>query len=125
MRDRHAGDFAKACQALFWKPLSPCIAAYDKCILRSGILVQGFSVVQEASLMVQSFPHAPDVFALLKELAVLTGQYNVTLSQEESASQDRDDLRLSATGPSQVHHMCLLRYELTCSGGTPVFHEVF
>lgn len=36
--------------------------------------MQGFSVVQEASLMVQSFPHAPDVFALLKELAVRTGE---------------------------------------------------
>lgn len=35
---------------------------------------QGFTVAQEASLLVESFPHAPDVFALLKELAVMRGE---------------------------------------------------
>lgn len=72
-------------------------------MIKGTFLVQGFSVVQEASLMVQSFPHAPDVFALLKELAVSTGQYNVVLSPEEGPSQQgRTDLGLSASGNSQA-----------------------
>lgn len=70
---------------------------------------KGFSVVQEASLMVQSFPHAPDVFALLKELAVSTGQYNVVLSPEEGPSQQgRTDLGLSASGNSQEPYLSLM-----------------
>lgn len=53
--------------------------------------------------MVQSFPHAPDVFALLKELAVSTGQYTVSLSQEErTTSQEQSGLRSTGSGTSQV-----------------------
>lgn len=35
------------------------------------MLLQGFSVIQEANLMVQSFPRAPNIFALLEQLAIV------------------------------------------------------
>ncbi len=71
--------------------------------LKSEAMVQGFSVVQEASLMVQSFPRAPDVFALLKELAVSTGQYTALSGQEEvTPVQEQAASGSAASGSSQV-----------------------
>ena len=67
---------------------------------KSEAMVQGFSVVQEASLMVQSFPRAPDVFALLKELAVSTGQYTVLSGQEEVAPEPEQAAAGSAASGS-------------------------
>ena len=49
--------------------------------------VQGLSVFQEARLLVQSFPHAPDVFALLKELAAVAGEAPAQVLLMEGASR--------------------------------------
>ena len=49
-------------------------------------LAQGFSVFQEAKLLVQSFPHAPDVFALLKELASMAGEPPAPVILKEGAA---------------------------------------
>ena len=42
---------------------------------------------QEARLLVQSFPHAPDVFALLKELAAIAGEPTAPVLLKEGAAK--------------------------------------
>ena len=50
--------------------------------------------------MVQSFPHAPDVFALLKELAVITGHVSAPVLRQghtlETALSSRSSTAFSA-----------------------------
>jgi hypothetical protein len=57
-------------------------------------LGQGFTVAQEASLLVQSFPHAPDVFALLKELAVMRGEPATPFLKQVSAPTRQNDFQV-------------------------------
>lgn len=58
----------------------------------AGGSLQGLSVFQEARLLVQSFPHVPDICALLKELASMAGEPPVQTLLQEGAARSTEPL---------------------------------
>lgn len=64
-----------------------------------GVALQGFKALQEALLLVHALPHAPDVFALVKELAAVAGEPTAEQLLREGAGRPHERAE-SSDGPA-------------------------